>query len=143
MKKLCWIFHCISIFILLSSWIFTSKALNKTMERVHEKALTSVLNDHESTLMESLTYSKKKKAHQLYIDRLLIEVYKFLNATTLIYTVFLFFLRNAFPKTDSMFLKIFSIRAWNAFYKFWFTPSPKNGYLQCAQFYCFFLPNSK
>ena len=90
MKKLCWIFHCISIFILLSSWIFTSKALNKTMERVHEKALTSVLNDHESTLMESLTCSKKKNAHQLYIDRLLIEVYKFLNATTLIYT-FVFF----------------------------------------------------
>ena len=63
------------------------------MERVHEKALTSVLNDHESTLMESLTCSKKKKAHQLYIDRLLIEVYKFLNATTLIYTVFLFFFK--------------------------------------------------
>ena len=49
-----------------------------------------------------------------------------------------FFLRNTFPKADSMFLKIFSIRAWNAFYKFWFSPSPKNGYLQCAQLYCFF-----
>ena len=49
-----------------------------------------------------------------------------------------FFLRNTFSKAGSMFLKISSIWAWNVSYKFWFTPSPKNGYLQCAQLCCFF-----
>ena len=33
------------------------------------------------------------------------------------------------------------IKPWkaNVSFKFWFTPSPKNGYLQCAQLYFFFL----
>ena len=47
------------------------------------------------------------------------------------------FLRNTFSKAGSMFLKISSVGAWNVSYKFWFTPSPKNSYLQYAQL-CFF-----
>ena len=49
-----------------------------------------------------------------------------------------FFLKNTFSKAGSVFLKISSIWAWNVSYKFWFTPSPKNGHLQCAQL-CFLL----
>ena len=57
---------------------------------------------------------------------------------------FLFFFfssRNTFSKAGSMILKISSIWAWNVSYKFWFTPSPKNGYLLCAQIclFCFVL----
>ena len=39
---------------------------------------------------------------------------------------------------DEMFLKMKHFL--NVSYKFWFTPSPKNGYLQCAQLclLCFF-----
>ena len=54
------------------------------MERVHEKALTSVLNDHQSTLNGVVDMFKEKATHHLCINRLLIEVYKFLNATPLI-----------------------------------------------------------
>ena len=39
---------------------------------------------------------------------------------------------------SSMFLKISWIWAWNASYKFWFTPSPKKDCLQCAHLYFFF-----
>ena len=51
------------------------------------------------------------------------------------------FLRNTFSKAGSMFLKIYSIWAWNVSYKFWFIPLPKNDYLQCARtalFVCLF-----
>ena len=52
---------------------------------------------------------------------------------TRLYNPGLFFLRNTFSKAGLMFLKISSIWAWNVSYKFWFTSSPKNAYLQCAQ----------
>ena len=51
---------------------------------------------------------------------------------------YLFFLGNTFFKAGSRFLKISSIWAWNVSYKFLFTLSPKNGYLQCARFAFFF-----
>ena len=51
---------------------------------------------------------------------------------------YLFFLGNTFFKAGSRFLKISSIWAWNVSYKFLFTLSPKNGYLQCARFVFFF-----
>ena len=53
-------------------------------------------------------------------------------------TRFLFLKRNTFSKAGSMFLKVSSIWTWNVSYKFWFTLSPKNGYLQCAQLCLFY-----
>ena len=60
-------------------WMFTSKELNKKINRIHEKSLRLVLNDHQSTLDQMLDTLNEKAIHQQCIDRLLIEVYKFLN----------------------------------------------------------------
>ena len=59
--------------------MFTSKGLNKKINRIHEKSLRLVLNDHQSTLDEMLDTLNEKTIHQQYTDRLLTEVYKFLN----------------------------------------------------------------
>ena len=60
-------------------WMFTSKGLNKKINRIYEKSLRLVLNDHQSTLDEMLDTLNEKTIHQQCIDRLLTEVYKFLN----------------------------------------------------------------
>ena len=59
--------------------MLTSKGLNKKINRIHEKSIKLVLNDHQSTLDEMLDTSDEKTIHQQYIDRLLTEVYTFLN----------------------------------------------------------------
>ena len=64
--------------------MFKFKGLNKKINRIHEKSLTLVLNDHQSTLDKILDTLNEKTIHQQYIDRLLIEVYKFLNGIPLI-----------------------------------------------------------
>ena len=59
----------------------------------------------------------------------------------ILYNIFILYILYAymfFCFPSSMFLKISWIWAWNVSYKFWFTPSPKKGYLQCAQLYFFF-----
>ena len=60
-------------------WIFTFKGLSKKINRIHEKSLRLVLNDHQSTLDEMLDTLNEKTIHQQCIDRLLTEVYKFMN----------------------------------------------------------------
>ena len=72
-----------------------------------------------------------KYSDKYFMDKNLLDIFYF----SVTYT---FFLRNMFSKAVSMFLKISSIWAWNVSYKFWFTPSPKNGYLQSAQL-CLFV----
>ena len=75
-----------------------------------------------------------KYSDKYFMDKNLLDIFYFSVTCTL-------FLRNMFSKAVSMFLKISSIWAWNVPYKFWFTPSPKNGYLQSAQlclFVCLF-----
>ena len=57
----------------------TSKRLNKKINRIHEKSLRSVLNDHQSTLDEMLDTLNEKTIHQQCIDLFLTQVYKFLN----------------------------------------------------------------
>ena len=49
------------------------------MNRIHEKFLILVLNDHQSTLDETLDTLNEKPIHQQRIDRFLTEVYKFIN----------------------------------------------------------------
>ena len=48
--------------------MFASRELNEKIGRVHEKYLTSVLNDHQSTLdgLLDLTYSKKRQLTNNY-----------------------------------------------------------------------------
>ena len=53
--------------------------LNKKINRVHEKSLRLVLNDHHSTLDEMLDTLNEKTIHQQCIDRFLTKVYKLLN----------------------------------------------------------------
>ena len=64
--------------------MFKFKGLNKKINRIHEKSLTLVLNDHQSTLDKILDTLNEKTIHQQCIDCLLIEVYKFLNGIPLI-----------------------------------------------------------
>ena len=73
--------------------MFTFKGLNKKINRIHEKSLTLVLNDHQSTLDKILDTLNEKTIHQQCIDRLLIEVYKFLNGIPLILSMTFFYLR--------------------------------------------------
>ena len=61
-------------------WMFKSKWMNKNINRIHEKSLRLVLNDLQFTLDEILdTLTIHLTIHQQCIDRLLIEIYKFLN----------------------------------------------------------------
>ena len=59
--------------------MFTSKGLNNKINRIHEKSLTLVLNDHQSTLDEMLDRLNENTIHQQYIGCLLTEVYKWLS----------------------------------------------------------------
>ena len=45
-------------------WMFTSKGLNKKINRIHEKSLRLVLNDHQSTLGEMLDTLNAKTIRQ-------------------------------------------------------------------------------
>ena len=65
-------------------WMFTSKGLNKKINRIHEKSLRLVLNDHQSTLDEMLDTLNEKTIHQQCIDRLLIKYRNFWMAIPLI-----------------------------------------------------------
>ena len=60
-------------------WMFTSKGLNQKINRIHEKSLRLVLNDHQSTLDKMINTLNEKTIHQQCIDGLLTEVYTFLN----------------------------------------------------------------
>ena len=59
--------------------MFASKGLNNEINRIHEKSLRLVLNDHQSKLDEMLATSNKKTIHQQCTDSFLTKVYKFLN----------------------------------------------------------------
>ena len=44
-------------------WMFTSKVLNKKINRIHEKSLRLVLNDNQSTSDEMLDTLNEKTIH--------------------------------------------------------------------------------
>ena len=60
-------------------WMFKSKGLNKKINRIHKKSLRLILKNHQSTLDEMLDTLNEKTIHQRWFNRLLTEVYKFLN----------------------------------------------------------------
>ena len=59
--------------------MFTSKVLNKKINRVHEKSVRLDLKDHQYTLDEMLDTLNEKTNHQQRTDILVTKVYKFLN----------------------------------------------------------------
>ena len=65
--------------ILPSNLDVTFKGLIKKINRIHGKSPRLVLSDHQSTLAEKLDTLNENTIHQQSIDRLLTEVYKFLN----------------------------------------------------------------
>ena len=62
--------------------MFTSKELNKMINRIHEKSLILVLNEHQSTVEEMLDSLNEKTIHQYCIGRLVTKVYVFLNGSS-------------------------------------------------------------
>ena len=60
-------------------WMFTSKGLNKNIKQNSWKISQIVLNDHQSTLEETLGTLNQKTIHQKCIDSLLTKLYKLLN----------------------------------------------------------------
>ena len=56
-----------------------SRCLNNLINRIHERALRLILNDHVSTFQDILEITKKKTIHQNNLESLAKEIYKFLN----------------------------------------------------------------
>ena len=60
-------------------WMFCSRFLNNIMNRIHERALRLIQNDHVSTFQDILEITKEKTIHQNNLECLAKEIYKFLN----------------------------------------------------------------
>ena len=60
-------------------WTFCSRSLNNLINRIHERALRLIYNDHVSTFQDILEITKEKKIHQNNLECLAKEIYKFLN----------------------------------------------------------------
>ena len=59
--------------------MFCSRSLNNLINRIHERALTLIHNDHVSTFQDILEITKEKTIHQNNLESLAKEIYKFLN----------------------------------------------------------------
>ena len=60
-------------------WMFCSRSLNNLINRIHERALRSILNDHVSTFQDILEITQEKMIHQNNLKNLAKEIYKFFN----------------------------------------------------------------
>ena len=60
-------------------WIFCSSSLNNLINRIHERALRLIHNDHVSTFLDILEITKEKTIHQNNLECLAKEIYKFVN----------------------------------------------------------------
>ena len=60
-------------------WMFCSRSLNNLINRIHERALRLILNDHVSTFQDILEITKEKMIHQNNLKNLAKEIYKFFN----------------------------------------------------------------
>ena len=67
----------LSYFLLM--WMFCSRSLNNLINRIHERALRLIHNDHVSTFQDILEINKEKTIHQNNLECLAKEIYKFLN----------------------------------------------------------------
>ena len=57
-------------------WMFHSRKLNNHINRIHERALRIVYQDHNSTFEELLAKDGSLKIHDRNFQRLLIEIFK-------------------------------------------------------------------
>ena len=60
-------------------WMFCSRSLNNLINRIHERALRLIHNDHVSSFQDILEMTKEKTIHQNNLESLAKEIYKFLN----------------------------------------------------------------
>ena len=60
-------------------WMFCSRSLNNLINRIHERPLRSIHNDHASSFRDILEMTKEKTIHQTNLESLAKETYKFLN----------------------------------------------------------------
>ena len=61
------------------TWMFCSSSLNNLINRIHERALRLIHNDHVSTFQEILEITKEKAIHQNNLECLAKEIHKLLN----------------------------------------------------------------
>ena len=59
--------------------MFCSRCLNNLINRIHERGLRLVHNDHVSTFQDILEMAKEKTIHQKNLESLAKEICKFLN----------------------------------------------------------------
>ena len=57
-------------------WMFCSRAMNKRINRIHERALRLVYNDYEASFEDLLKQDKSLSFHQRNIHALAIEMFK-------------------------------------------------------------------
>ena len=60
-------------------WMFCSRSLNNLINRIRERALRLIHNDHVSTFQDILEITKEKTIQQNNLECLAKEIYKFLN----------------------------------------------------------------
>ena len=59
--------------------MFCSRSLKNLINRIHERALILIHNNHASSFQESFEMTKDKTIHQNNLESLAKEIYKFLN----------------------------------------------------------------
>ena len=61
-------------------WMFTSNDLNIVLNKIHERALRLIYNNHQKSFNSILTENNLKTIHQESLKFLAIEIYKFQNS---------------------------------------------------------------
>ena len=61
------------------TWMFCSQSCNNKINKLQERALSLVYDDYESSFDVLFNKNKSFSIHHQNIQRLMIEVYKFLN----------------------------------------------------------------
>ena len=64
-------------------WIFHSRKLNRTINKIHECALRIVYNDHQCTSEELLETDNSFTIHEKKLQKLAIEMFKVNNGLSL------------------------------------------------------------
>ena len=59
-------------------WMFSTRAVNHKINRLHERGLRALLNDETSTFNDMLSKSNDTTIHVKNIQKLMIEFYKYL-----------------------------------------------------------------
>ena len=60
-------------------WMFCSRSLNNLINRFHKRALRLIHNDHVRSFQDLLEMTKEKTIHQINVESIAKEIYKFLT----------------------------------------------------------------